>query len=436
MRESLFFKEIFAVFIFVGILLGYGGSLDVSAQTIQELQAQIETKRLEKEKLDAENKKLEAQIQATQKEANTLQNAVRSLDTTQKKLQNDLKVTEIKIGSTELSIKQISLEIGNKESQIIINREAIAETLRNLHQTSNRSMVETLLQYDTITELWDNVETLRRFQNTVERRITDLKDLKTDLENKKNEDEKQKQQLSSFKTDLSSQKTVVEENKKAKAVLLDQTKNQEAEYKKLLAKNIELGKKFEQELFEFEAKLKIIIDPNSLPSVRSGVIQWPLDNIFITQRFGRTVDSKRLYVSGTHNGVDFRAVTGTPVKSVLSGVVTGVGNTDDQPGCFSYGRWVLIKHNNGLSSLYAHLSSARVSPGQTVTTGDVIGSSGGQPGTPGAGFSTGPHLHLGIYATEGVRIQRYENSNFCKQVSIPIASSNAYLDPLSYLPPL
>ena len=48
----------------------------------------------------------------------------------------------------------------------------------------------------------------------------------------------------------------------------------------------------------------------------------------MTQLFGKTVDSKRLYVSGTHDGVDFRASVGTPVMAMADGMVLGIGNTD------------------------------------------------------------------------------------------------------------
>ena len=409
-----------------------------SAQSlsIEELRREIEIKRAEKEKLLEENKKLEAQIQETGKQARTLQTAVRSLDTTQRKLQNDLKLTETKISSTELEIKKLALEINDRQSQISINREVIARTLRTLRDADYRSFVASVLMNKNIGEFWNSIDTLKKFQSSIQEAISELRQLKTELEGKKGETEVQKKDLVGFKTDLSEQKVVVEQNKKAKQTLLNETKNKEAEYKKLLERNIELGKQFEKELFEYESQLRAVIDKSKLPSERSGVISWPLDNIFITQRFGVTVDSKRLYVSGSHNGVDFRATVGTQVEAVLSGVVEGIGNTDEQSGCYSYGRWVLIKHPNGLSSFYAHLSSARVSPGQSVNTGDIIGLSGGQPGTSGAGYSTGPHLHLGLYASEGVNIQRYEQSKFCRQVSIPIAASNAYLDPLAYMPAL
>lgn len=406
------------------------------ALSVSELQQEIEKKRLEKERLEAENRKLEAQIQETGKQAQTLQTAVKTLDTTQKKLQNDLKVTETKIGSTELSIKKLGLEISDKEKRIATNKEAMAETIRNLQSASDKSFIESLLEYENINDLWDNIETLKKFQSSVQQSIRDLRNLKEELSEKKSQNEEKKVELVVFKEDLSDQKVVVEQNKKAKSTLLVQTKNKEEEYKKLLAKNIELGKKFEQELFLYEAQLQIAIDKSKLPTEKLGVLRWPLDTVSITQRFGSTVDSKRLYVSGTHNGVDFRATMGTPVKSVLSGVVQGAGNTDAQAGCYSYGRWVLIKHPNGLSSLYAHLSVSRVTVGQSVASGEVIGLSGGQPGTSGAGYSTGPHLHLGLYASEGVSVAKYTQSKFCKQVDIPIAGPSAYLDPLAYLPPI
>ena len=184
--------------------------------------------------------------------------------------------------------------------------------------------------------------------------------------------------------------------------------------------------KFERELFLFESQLKKAIDPNSFPTGKKGILSWPLDNILITQPFGKTVDSKKLYVSGTHNGVDFKASRGTRVMSVGDGVVEGVGNTDEQRGCYSYGKWVLIKHENGLSSMYAHFDLIKVAPGQEVKAGDVISYSGQ------TGYATGPHLHLTLYASQGVEIQKYSSSINCKNVSIPVANSKAYLDPMLY----
>ena len=56
----------------------------------------------------------------------------------------------------------------------------------------------------------------------------------------------------------------------------------------------------------------------------------------------------------------------------------------------------MIIHTNGIATLYAHLSKILVEPEQFITRGQVVGLSGGKPGMPGAGLSTGPHLHFEV----------------------------------------
>jgi len=114
--------------------------------------------------------------------------------------------------------------------------------------------------------------------------------------------------------------------------------------------------------------------------------------------------------------------------SVLPGVVVGIGNTDLYPGCYSFGKWIMVRHENGLSTVYGHLSVISVSVGEQVETGSVIGYSGN------TGHTTGPHLHITLYATQGVHIEKYVSSRGCKEVTIPLADIKAYLDPLAYFP--
>jgi murein DD-endopeptidase MepM/ murein hydrolase activator NlpD len=183
-------------------------------------------------------------------------------------------------------------------------------------------------------------------------------------------------------------------------------------------------------MLSYESELHLLVDASLLPKVGSGVLAWPLSSVKITQYFGNTTFSTanpQVYNGRGHTGIDLRASIGTPVKSAGEGVISGVGNTDIVRGCYSYGKWILIKHPNGLSTLYGHLSLQSVSVGQAVSSGDVIGYSGN------TGYSTGPHLHFGVYATQGVKVQRFENSVNCKGAVVPVADFKAYLNPLSYL---
>lgn len=93
--------------------------------------------------------------------------------------------------------------------------------------------------------------------------------------------------------------------------------------------------------------------------------------------------------SGYHTGIDFRAKSGTPVKSVHSGTVVKAGWGG------SYGNEIVIKHAPGVYTQYAHLSSINVKVGAKVSTGRMIGLSGS------TGNSTGPHLHFEVRTGSG-----------------------------------
>jgi hypothetical protein len=84
-----------------------------------------------------------------------------------------------------------------------------------------------------------------------------------------------------------------------------------------------------------------------------------------------------------HNGIDFRAAAGTPIKAMVRGEVALAEDL------YYTGKTVILDHGGGLFSLYAHLQTLAVTPGVLVDTGKIIGTVGS------TGRSTGPHLHMG-----------------------------------------
>jgi len=397
------------------------------ASLVDELQGKIQDRNQKLEQLEKEIKEYQTQIEETGKQSQTLSNTIKTLDISEKKLKTDIEVTLNRLDATALTIEEIDLEIGKKEDSIGGNTKAIAEILRQINEAESTSLIETVLVHNSFNYLWEEIESLQRFQISIRQKVDDLKDVKAALERKQSELEQKKKDLANYQSSLSDQKRIVKINRQEKQSLLAETKNKEANYKQILEEKQQRKEEFEQELFKFESELSFELDKSRIPSAREGVLAWPLDNVFITQKFGKTVDSVRLYSSGTHNGIDLRASRGTPLKSAADGTVLGVGNTDLQPGCYSYGQWVLIAHDNGLSTLYAHLDLIKVSVGQLVRRGDLIGYSGA------TGYATGPHLHFTVYASEGVKIARNSQSKYCKEVDIPLAGSNAYLNPEDYL---
>ncbi len=86
-----------------------------------------------------------------------------------------------------------------------------------------------------------------------------------------------------------------------------------------------------------------------------------------------------------HAGMDIVVNTGTPVKTIMDGSVSDTGYN----GVF--GNYIIVTHSEGYQTLYGHLSAIGVKKGQNVSQGSMIGRSGN------TGYSTGPHLHLGLF---------------------------------------
>ncbi|MFF4699753.1 M23 family metallopeptidase [Streptomyces chattanoogensis] len=93
--------------------------------------------------------------------------------------------------------------------------------------------------------------------------------------------------------------------------------------------------------------------------------------------------------SHNHSGQDFVVPTGTQVHSVHKGTVVKAGPWGGGDGP-AYGNAIVVKHDNGMYTQYAHLSQIQVHVGQQVGTGQQIGLSGS------TGNSTGPHLHFEV----------------------------------------
>ncbi len=395
--------------------------------TIEELQRSIDEKSKQIDALDKEIKELDKKIQTVSSTGQTLQSAIQTLNASGNKLTTEVKTTESKISKADLSIQQTALEISAKEQKIIRNRATIAKTLRDINEAEHRSLIEATLAETDLSSLWDNIETLTRFQTGLKDQIFELRGYKTELEQKKKQDESLKKELLDLKGQLVDQKKIIDQNAQEKKTLLTKTKNEEATYRQMLADKKALSDAFQQEIFNIESQIKIAIDPNSIPNAAHGILSWPLDNVYITQYFGDTAFSRTgVYNGKGHNGLDFRAAVGTPVKAVADGIVEETGNTDVLPKCLSYGKWVFIRHDNGLASVYGHLSLVKAKAGDRVRAGDVIAYSGN------TGYAFGPHLHLSLFANQGVQVMPLTNSINCKNARIPVASQNAYLNPLPY----
>jgi murein DD-endopeptidase MepM/ murein hydrolase activator NlpD len=247
--------------------------------------------------------------------------------------------------------------------------------------------------------------------------------------------EVESKRLADRTAELAGERESVATTRQEQAELLAVAQGTQAEYQRLLDEKVAQKSAFESALREFENALDVAINKDSYADADHAAFGWPLSgSIILTQLFGGTefaAQHAQVYGRAFHPGVDMGAAIGTPALAIGPATVTATGNTDAVAGCYSWGKWVLLSHPNGISSLYAHLSGIAVSAGDSVDQGQAIGYVGQ------TGYATGPHLHLTLYATEGVQVRRFEEfktQTGCAGATTPVAPPEAYLDPQDYLP--
>ncbi|MEJ0002197.1 MAG: peptidoglycan DD-metalloendopeptidase family protein [bacterium] len=402
--------------------------LFVRAQTAQDIQAKIEQRNADIAALEKEISQYQGQLNTLGQQKSSLNNSLAELDLNRKKLNADISVTGKKIENTNATISTLGTQIVSKEDAIENDKEAIKLGFRSLDELETTNAAATILSRANFSDVWNDIDNIITVRDNVRDKIVELQHIKGDLEVTRTDTTNARDELVKLKAQLADQKKIVDQNTAEKNKLLAQTKDNEANYQKLLQDRVAKKTTFEKEISDYESQLKYILDPSKLPG--GGVLSWPLDNIYVTQLFGKTEAGKRLYATGSHNGVDFRASVGTPVKAMADGVVAGTGDTDVQCPGVSFGRFVLIKYDNGLASTFGHFSLIKVAKGDRVVRGQVVGYSGA------TGYVTGPHLHVSIYARDAVDLQTLPSKSCPGHVlTQPISPTNAYLDPMIYLPP-
>ena len=420
-------------FLILGIFLFVFSFYYSYSQDVSTLQNQINDRNNQIKNLQAEIDAYTNQVASTEEEAKTLKSAITNLESQKKTLLNQISLINLKIQNTQQNISTTIDDINENQDQIEKNKASLAKSLVEMKiNEDNNTFLISLLGGDSksLSSVLEKTFRLKELNNSINKKVADINRQINTLNTSKNIYEQQKKDLSNLSKDLSNQRTLVVQNQQSKNALLVETKNKEQNYKKLIANRKKKVTDLQDEINSFESKIKYILDKSKLPVGRG--LTWPISKIVITQYFGDTSFSRSgAYNGHGHNGIDFGIRIGAPIFSAADGVVMGTGDTDSACPRASYGKWVLIKHSNGLATLYGHLSIISVSAGQSVKIGETIGLSGN------TGYSTGPHLHFTVIAADAVRIfgpKEYRSRTCGTFMVMPYAPLNAYLNPMDYLP--
>lgn len=397
------------LFLLVFILIQPVCILAESSQYYQEQINKLKQQTAEKNKTIEQAKQKQAEYQAIidekREEKVTLKSQKEVIQGQILKTKFDIIEFEDQIEKTELEIKVLDLEILQTKRNIEEQKFKIADLIKVIYKNDNKGILEAFFLNDSLSEFFDHIKYAESINDGLATVLESYKQSKDGLGNKKQELREKALELEKNKIELELKREDLQSNQENLAILIKQTQDQEEKFQKILANQILQEKLIQAEIQrinkdiisvnskfktakEKEAMEKKLLDMGG--AVSNNSLEWPVPSKIVNAYF-RDPSYPYKNTIGEHSAIDIRASQGTAIKAPAGGYVL---QTKDNGYGYSY---IMLMHANNIVTLYGHVSGFNVLQDQYVKKGDVIGYTGGKPGTKGAGpFTTGPHLHFEV----------------------------------------
>lgn len=309
-------------------------------------------------------------------------------------MKQQISLLEEKITALEKKIADLELEIEEKEEEIFNLEDDIAETydlfkrrMRAMYMSEHVSSLSLLLGAESFGDFLTTSEYLKRVAQHDQDIQTDLEQTLANVEAAKAAVEEAKAALEADQEELADTKAEAEETRRQLDAKLSATvaeiQSIEQMEKEFLADIAAKQKEMKETQEEID---RIYAEMEAMSEFVGGTFMLPVPGYAsISSYYGW-----RFNGSDFHTGVDFtgKNVNGKSVVAANAGNVIFTKTTYIPNK--SYGKYIIVDHGGGYSTLYAHLSSVNVSVGDYVEKGENIGNVGS------TGWSTGPHLHFEV----------------------------------------
>ena len=290
--------------------------------------------------------------------------------------------TEAQISDYNALISQAETELADAQQREEAQYELFCKRVRAMEEAGTVSYWSILFDSADFADLLDRATFVSEIMEADNKIMDDLAALRKSIEAQKAELETSRADQQTQRDALVAQKKELDAKEADAAALVQKIQSQESEYQSsrdaLKREEEEVEAQIIKKQKEIQAKIaagQISFDPGT-------GWQWPVPGRYkITSTFGPRIHPIT-GLPGNHTGTDVAAPKGTAILAARGGVVT-ISTYNN-----SYGNYVVVQHDNGIATLYAHMSSRAVSEGQIVTQGQTLGYVGS------TGSSTGNHLHL------------------------------------------
>mgnify|MGYP002554724634 FL=1 len=299
------------------------------------------------------------------------------------------------IDDTQNQIDDAAAQIARYELLEQEQYELFCQQVRSEEERGSLSYLSVLFKATSMVDLLNRMEFVNEVAEYNKTLIAAMKETRENIKAEKTEMEAKEARLGEQQDELQGK---LDETTK----LMNEYAADQRELEKLYAAEEEAGKAIVAEINRLMAESDVV------PSAEGFI--WPVTTSRkISSPQGNRVSPGNGIGSSNHKGVDICNVSySSKIYATKSGkvLIASMPYSDPDGGKSGYGNYVVIDHGGGMSTLYAHMSIVKVSVGQYVTQGDVIGVTGN------TGASTGPHLHYEVHSTtmvNGRAVTVYEN---------------------------
>lgn len=345
----------------------YGAGSEIS-----DMQSELDALVKKREKLEKELASIENKKEATMEQKAIIDEQIADLDTEAALLEKLVNTLKNQLAESEERLEQAEKELEE-------NTKLAKERIRAMYELGSTSYWEIVLSARSLHDFVARVEIVRQMSAYDQTVVKNLEETRATIERETKEIAEKKNIQQGALNDLENNITALErKQKQSDALIASFNEKTEANIKA-----IEAAERAEKELQE---EIRAALQSSSNEEFVGGQFLWPMPGYYtITDPFGyRTHPVTGVYKLHTGTDIAGSGINGKPILAANSGKVLKAGNNT------AYGKYVVIDHGGGYSTLYAHASALNVSAGQTVSRGDIIAYVGK------TGYVTGPHLHFEI----------------------------------------
>ena len=316
-----------------------------------------------------------------------LQGEIAAFDAQLRAVQVQIDQETAKLVVLAQQVDQAKEQLAQKQAELAHHIADFGRRMRIMYKSGQVSGLELVFSAANFTDLMNRVVFFNVIVREDRRQVAELQKERAAIEAMKADLEAKKAEQAGVVKQVQDQKAQLQAVRDQRAAREQQIAAIEAQFQRFLAD-------MEAQRAALQAQIASLIH-ESFRARSSGKWKWPMDGV-ITQGFGCTSYPFEPYDPTCpshhfHTGIDLATDYGTPVHASDGGIVHNftMGCTWGGGLC-GYGRYVVMVHAGGFTTLYGHLSSWAVGDGVQVDKDTVIGYEGS------TGNSTGPHLHFEI----------------------------------------